>query len=135
MRLLGIFFPNFFDGFVCTFVPNNYSSSPVVTFRNDAFKVFIIERMVFYQHRQALFSRIHGRALWEQPSFLKLPLIQGENHNEAAKHRVFARQTATRYRKPGPPVGSGVFLKVRFFLYSVNPIPQLLEKFMPMNFR
>ncbi len=127
MRLLGIFFHNFFNGFVCTFVPNNYSSSPVVTFGNDAFKVFIIERMVFYQHRQTLFSGIHGRALWEQPSFLKLPLVQGENHNEAAKHRVFARQTASALPEARPPVGSGVFLKVRFFLYSVKPISDLLK--------
>ncbi len=76
---------------------------------------------------QDAFRQDSSKDLLVQPSFSIPLLTQGENHNEAVRHRVFALQIAIGLPAALPPVGSGVFLKDRFFLYSVNAISFLIK--------
>src|SRR6266536_5383441 len=50
-----------------TRVPNHYGSASIFTFRNDAFKITVLQWMVFHLHREPFYGRIERRAFWNCP--------------------------------------------------------------------
>src|SRR5262249_27558326 len=76
------FFPAFFGRigihhFICPVVPDDDFAGSVVPLWDDAFKLAVVDRMIFGQHRQAFFVRI------ETGSFGNCPRAQHPFHFQA----------------------------------------------------
>jgi hypothetical protein len=52
-----------FDRLIGAFVPNDDRAAAIFTFGNDAFKIEIVEGMIFDHHRQVLDLGIKARGL------------------------------------------------------------------------
>src|SRR5215467_1663715 len=64
--------------FVCPDVPDHYRTAAVLTFGNDAFKIKVLDRMVFRRHREPLFGRLNWRPLWNSPGLERVMHLEPE---------------------------------------------------------